>query len=374
VRSAIKLCGGSNGFSVDANRGVGIRFQPHGVVGLITPWNNPIAIPLGKIGAALALGNGIVWKPAIEAPRSAMAVINALQQAGLPDGTVNLVFGNAATARWVIDCSEVAAVSLTGAIVSGHSAIARCARLGKPLQAELGGNNAAIVLGDCETTSTARAVAHAAFSFAGQRCTALRRIIVERSISESFQQAFVEATESLRIGEPCDPTAEVGPLNSLTQRQNVQDALEQARSDKAQVLCGGIPPPGMEHGCWLTPAIVNNIHPAARLAQEETFGPVAVILPAADLDEALAIANEVEHGLVAALYSQDERSRRQFAETIQAGILKFSPEPLGVHPDAPCGGWKSSGIGPPEHGLGDRQFYSRPQATYGWSGATDLNA
>ena len=193
VRSAVKLCGESHGYSIDSQRVVGVRFQPHGVVGLITPWNNPIAIPVGKIAPALALGNGVLWKPAVEAPRSAMVVMNTLQQAGFPDGLVNLVFGDAATARRVIDCPDVAAVSLTGAIASGNSAFARCARFGKPLQAELGGNNAAILLGDCDITSTARAVAYAAFSFAGQRCTALRRIIVERCILAPFCQAFVDS-------------------------------------------------------------------------------------------------------------------------------------------------------------------------------------
>lgn len=372
VRAAVKLCSESRGHAIDSQHGIGVRFQPQGVVGLITPWNNPLAIPLGKIAPALALGNGVVWKPAIEAPRTAMAVMETLHEAGVAAGLVNLVFGGSSTARLVIDCRQVAAISLTGSIASGRSAGARCAHVGKPLQAELGGNNAAIVLNDCDVQVDAAALARAAFSFAGQRCTALRRIIVERAILEPFQRAFVAETQLLRIGEPCDPATEVGPVISQRHRQRVLDALAEARAGDAEVLCGGAQPAGLEHGCWLMPAIVGEIEPAARLAQEETFGPVAVILPADDLDEAIEIANGVEQGLLAALYSHDENSRRRFAENIQAGILKFSPEPLCVHPEAPFGGWKASGLGPPEHGQGDRQFYTRPQATYGWSSATEL--
>ena len=342
-----------------------VRWRPVGTIGLVTPWNNPLAIPVGKIAPALAFGNAIVWKPACRAPRTALAILAALADAGLSPDLVSLVFGEADTARCLIAHPRIDAVSLTGSTPTGRSAAALCAQHGKPLQAELGGNNAAIVLADCDVEAEARGLALAAFGFAGQRCTATRRIIVERSLAPRFTDALVAAVQRLVVGDPEDPNTQVGPLVSPEHREGVAAALEQAVADGARILCGGGPPPGLEQGCYFLPTLVAGLCPDAPLAQEETFGPIAVILQASDLDEAIRIANGVPQGLVASVCTLDAAARERFAQGVEAGILKLTPGALAVHPDAPFGGWKASGIGPPEHGDWDREFYAKPQAVYG---------
>jgi acyl-CoA reductase-like NAD-dependent aldehyde dehydrogenase len=339
--------------------------RPHGVVGIITPWNNPVAIPVGKLAPAIAAANGVVWKPATEAPRTAMLLFETLLEAGVPSGLANLVFGDATTARQVIDNRDVSAVTLTGAIETGRAALVRCARQGKPLQAELGGNNAAVVMRDCDVRSLARSLALAAFSFAGQRCTRIQRFVVEQAIVDEFQKALVAATETLRLGDPRDAAVDLGPLISQGHRDNVLGLLRSAVRDGAQILCGGYIPEALGEGCWLMPAVVSSAAPRSRIAQEEIFGPVAVVLPAADLTHAIALANDVEHGLLAALYTSDPAHHAQFREAVEAGIVKLTAGPLDVHPDAPFGGWKASRVGPPEHGEWDREFYLRVQAVYG---------
>ncbi len=343
-----------------------VRYRPIGTVALVTPWNNPLAIPVGKIAPALGYGNAVVWKAACRAPGTALAIMTALQGAGFPGDLVSLVFGEADTARRLIAHPSIDAVSLTGATETGRRAAALCAQHGKPLQAELGGNNAAIVLADCAVEEEAAGLALAAFAFAGQRCTATRRIIVERSLAGRFSEALVAAVARLRVGDPEDADTQVGPMVSPEHRTRVLAALEDAIGAGARVLCGAKPPHGLEHGCYLLPTLVAELGLGAPLVQEETFGPVAVILLAEDLDDAIRLANGVPQGLVASLCTRDAGARRHFASSIEAGILKLAPGALAVHPEAPFGGWKASGIGPPEHGDWDREFYARPQAVYGW--------
>jgi alpha-ketoglutaric semialdehyde dehydrogenase len=345
--------------------GVSVRWRRVGAVGLITPWNNPVAIPVGKLAPALAFGDAVVWKPACEAPRTAMRVLDALLEAGCPADRVSLVFGDAATARALISHPAVDAVSLTGSIAAGRTAAALCTLHSKPLQAELGGNNAAIVLADCDLESEARGLALAAMSFAGQRCTATRRILVERSVLEAFTEALVAAVKALRVGNPDEESTEVGPLVSMERCARVADAISAALAQGGRLLCGGQVPAGLGAGSYFAPTLVAGLDPHAALVQEETFGPVAVVLPADDLDHAIRLANDVPHGLVASLSTRDASARRRFADAVEAGILKLVPGPLAVAPDAPFGGWKASGIGPPEHGVWDREFYARAQAIYG---------
>jgi len=336
------------------------HLRPHGVVALVTPWNNPIAIPLGKIAPALRFGNAVVWKAACEAPRTARAVLELLREAGVPEHAVCLVLGDAETARSLIDRPEVRAVSLTGSIATGRAAAVRCLRGGQPLQAELGGNNAAIVLPDYDFETAAGDLAREAFGFAGQRCTATRRFLVDETIASEFERALVAATEVLPVGDPLDAATEVGPLVSRPHRDTVLASLQ-----GVDVLCGGAIPDRMDHGCWLTPAVVRGQGPDSRLAQEESFGPVALVIPVRGFEHALAVANGVEHGLAATLLTNQLDLRAEFGDRVQAGIVKFTPGPFEIDAAAPFGGWKASGLGPPEHGRWDREFYTRPQARYG---------
>jgi len=214
-------------------------------------------------------------------------------------------------------------------------------------------------------------MALSAFSFSGQRCTRIQRFIVERSILGEFEHAFVAAVKSLRIGDPMDESVNLGPLVSREHYQWIRSLLDRAVTEGARILCGGGAPAVPEHGCWMNPAVVGHVGVDSRLAQEEVFGPVAVIFPADDIDQAIEIANGVRHGLLTALYGKDETHRARIVREVEAGIMNLSARPLNVHPAAPFGGWKASGLGPPEHGLWDRQFYSRAQALYMSEGPTE---
>jgi acyl-CoA reductase-like NAD-dependent aldehyde dehydrogenase len=345
--------------------GVHVSHRSLGCIGLVTPWNNPIAIPAAKIAAALAYGDAVVWKPSPLAPRTAAYLMDSLSGAGLPPGAVNLVFGDGETARHLITHPGVAAISFTGSIPAGRTVSALCACARKPLQAELGGNNAVVVLRDADLAAEIPALVRAAFGFAGQRCTAVRRFIVERAVIEPFLDRFVAAARALRIGDPLDENTELGPLVSPDRVDAVTRVIERAVAEGARLLAGGGAPEALRHGCWLEPAVLSHVDPGSQVSLEETFGPVAIVLPADGLEEAIDLVNAVPHGLVAGLSTRDPAVRKRFAQLVETGIVNLASGPLAVHPDAPFGGWKASGIGPPEHGRWDREFYSRPQTIYG---------
>jgi acyl-CoA reductase-like NAD-dependent aldehyde dehydrogenase/nicotinamidase-related amidase len=364
VRIAAELARDPEQTSRSLEPGVAARRRPLGVVGLVTPWNNPMAIPVGKIAPALAFGNAVVLKPAPEASATALAILESLERAGCPHGLVNLVLGDGATARALCREPHVAAISVTGSLATGQVVAAHCAVALKPFQAELGGNNAALVLADADLETAAAGLARAAFGFAGQRCTAIRRFVVERRVAARFETLVCEASASLANGAPDDPATEVGPLISAAKRDRVLTAIDRAVAAGARLAVGGVVPAALSHGAWMTPAVLADVDPLGRLAQEETFGPVAVLLPADDLEHALALANGVPQGLVLAAHTRDDGARARILEAAEAGILQLRSGPLAIHPRAPFAGWKASGFGPPEHGVWDADFYARAQAVY----------
>ncbi|MBW1858889.1 MAG: aldehyde dehydrogenase family protein [Deltaproteobacteria bacterium] len=343
------------------------RSCPVGVIGVITPWNNPIAIPVGKLGAAIVFGNGVVWKAALQAPRTTRLVLETLFEAGPPNGLVNLLFGGVNTAKQLILQPEVQGISLTGSCATGREVARLCARFPKPFQAELGGNNAAIVMPDADVERAAQELALAAFSFSGQRCTATRRFIVHRDIRKGFIEALVASINALKLGDPLDVETQMGPVISRTKQTRLEDLVKAAVSHDARILCGGRIPAEWDFGCWFEPTLLDTPEPTLGVVQEETFGPIAVLQTAKDLDDALSLLNGVPHGLVASLYSEDPACQRRFLEGAEVGILKLNQSTLGAAPGAPFGGWKASGVGPPEHGVWDQIFYTRPQALYGQS-------
>lgn len=352
---------------MDLNRAENTRFCPLGVVGVITPWNNPIAIPVGKLGPAIAFGNGVVWKAALQAPRTTRLVLDTLLEAGAPDGLVNLLFGGVDTAKQLVFRPEVQAISLTGSCATGREVARLCARFPKPFQAELGGNNAAIVMPDTDVQGAAQDLALAAFSFSGQRCTATRRFVVHQDVRKGFTEALVASINALKLGDPTDIETQVGPVVSREKQTRLEDLVKAAASHDAKILCGGGIPAEWDFGCWFEPTLLDTPVPTLRVVQEETFGPIAVLQTAKDLDDALSLLNGVPHGLVASLYSEDLDCQRRFLEGAEVGILKLNQSTLGAAPGAPFGGWKASGVGPPEHGVWDQIFYTRPQALYGQS-------
>jgi acyl-CoA reductase-like NAD-dependent aldehyde dehydrogenase/nicotinamidase-related amidase len=345
------------------------RRVPLGVVAIVTPWNNPLAIPWGKIGAALALGNTVVWKPAPAASRVAIRSLELAREAGLPEGVVALVCGDHRAAEAVMADPRVAGISISGSSAAGWSAQEIAARRRVPLQAELGGNNAAVVWDGADVARAAELVARGAFEFAGQRCTANRRAVVRDSLLVPFVDAVREATAALRWGDPLEAATDVGPMLSVAARDAVREALAAAASSAEHVA---VPHAGAARalelealGAYLAPAVVVAPPAAAPIVQEETFGPVLVVQRAARFEEALDLANGVRQGLAAALFSGAGPWRDRFLERAEAGILKGGDSTADADAEAPFGGWKASGVGPPERGSGDLEFYTRAQALHG---------
>jgi alpha-ketoglutaric semialdehyde dehydrogenase len=336
------------------------RSRPRGVVALLTPWNNPVAIPLGKIAPALLYGNAVVWKPAPAAASIAKRILEILEPAGCPADLVSVVYGGSATAEYLMTNEQVDAVMLTGSVATGYSAQAICAERHVPLQAELGGNNAAIVWSDTDLESAAAAVAEGAFGFAGQRCTANRRVIVERACLDGFIKQLERALVSLHCGDALNPKTHVGPMISANKREQVAALVSRAGKTWPVVLRGR----PFDAPDFYPPTVICCDDPNHELVQEETFGPLMVVQPASDFNHALSLCNGVRYGLVAALFSDSLERHAQFLDDAQAGILKINCGTADADAEAPFGGWKASGIGPPEHGRSNREVYTRTQAVY----------
>ncbi|HEY6048668.1 MAG TPA: aldehyde dehydrogenase family protein, partial [Sphingomicrobium sp.] len=272
----------------------GASFVARGLVGLITPWNNPFAIPVGKIAPALACGNAVMWKPALAASRLSTLLTETLADGGLGDW-VGMVAGDAATGEAIVSNHAVQAISFTGSVPVGRSVIARASLREAPpfIQAELGGSNAAIVDASCDPDSAATDLAAAMFSYAGQRCTAIRRIIVLDDIADAFVKRLVVATQALKIGMPDDPETDIGPLINPAARALLMQGVAAAVEDGGRRLCGGSVPDSLPaEGCWMEPTLVAGLDPSNRFNQQEWFGPVASILTATDFEQALAIHND----------------------------------------------------------------------------------
>lgn len=346
-----------------------VRHRPWGVVALISPWNNPVAIPVGKIAPALVYGNTVVWKPAPAAHRISLAVLELLRQAGVPSDAVRMVPGDGSTGRLLASDANVAAVTLTGSRLAGYSAQEICARRAVPLQAELSGNNAAIVWDDADFAHAAAQVAWGAFGFAGQRCTANRRVIVHAPHFEALLAELKAAAERLVWGDPLDAATEIGPVIDAAKRDEMAALLAGAETDGAAHRVE-LPQrtraaePWTRDGAYVQPVIAGCDRPAHPLVQEETMSPLLVVQRADDFAHALALSNGVRHGLAAAIFTNSEELRERFLEQATAGILRFNSSTTGADITLPFGGWNHSGLGPPEHGQADRLFYTHLQAVY----------
>jgi acyl-CoA reductase-like NAD-dependent aldehyde dehydrogenase/nicotinamidase-related amidase len=347
-----------------------VRHQPLGVVAIISPWNNPVAIPVGKIAPALVYGNTVIWKPAPAATHLAQVILRLLRDAGVPADAVQLLPGDHTTAQQLAANKNVSAITLTGSAPAGHAIQEICARRFVPLQAELSGNNAAIVWDDADLPQAAAQVAWGAFGFAGQRCTANRRVVVCAPRFEGFLRELKIAAEKLVWGDPLKKSTDLGPVIHAGKREEHAALIRASKNSGAAHRVEWLfekraRESWVKAGAYAQPAIVCCDEPDHLLVQEETMSPLLVVQRADDFDHALKLCNGVRHGLVAALFSHSPELRQKFLAEARAGILKFNSATAGVDVSLPFGGWKASGLGPPEHGEGDRLFYTRMQAVYG---------
>jgi alpha-ketoglutaric semialdehyde dehydrogenase len=337
--------------------------RPVGVVGLITPWNFPVAIPAWKLAPALVAGNTVVLKPSEEAPLSAIHLARCLVDAGLPAGVLNVVIGRGAEAgAELLTRPEVRAISFTGSAEVGRRVREAATAVGKRVQLELGGQNPMVVMGDADLGRAVEAAYAGAFLAAGQKCTATRRIFVQQDVYDEFRERLLERMSRAVIGDPTDPRTELGPLINRRQYDTVLEAIEQGRRQGGELLTGG------EHrgddGYFVSPTLFESVDDTAELARREVFGPVASLLRFATLDEALARANGVEYGLSAAIFTSALATAQRFVGAVQAGVIHVNSATTGAEVYVPFGGIKASGWGPHEQGRAAIEFYTDVATVY----------
>jgi 2,5-dioxopentanoate dehydrogenase len=344
------------------------RREPLGVVGLITPWNFPVAIPAWKMVPALLCGNAVVIKPASQAPALTLELAKALAEAGLPKGVLNVVIGEGrAVGGELATHRDVAALSFTGSYGVGNQIYQQLAQRMARAQMEMGGKNPTIVLADADLDLAARLVATAGFGLTGQACTATSRVIVDQSVAEAFTAKLVEKAKAVVVGNGLKPGITMGPAVSETQLKGNLDYVQIAQGEGAILHYGGarLADGELANGFFMQPAVLGNVKPASRIACEEVFGPVVGIIPVDNFDEALSVANSVDVGLSASIVTRDLKKAMTYAERIEAGVVKINQISTGLALQAPFGGVKKSSTDSfKEQGPGAIEFYSKLKTVY----------
>jgi acyl-CoA reductase-like NAD-dependent aldehyde dehydrogenase len=342
---------------------VSTRRRPLGVVGLITPWNFPIAIPVWKLAPALIHGNTVVLKLAYEAPLTGLHVAEAFAEAGLPAGVLNVLTGRGSTVgAAIVSDPRVRAISFTGSVATGRGVREEATRLGKRVQLELGGHNPLIVMADADLGRAVEAAYAGAFWSAGQKCTATRRIYVQDDAYDAFRDAFLARIERGKVGDPEDAETEVGPIVNEKQFDEIMEAIERGKAEGGTVLVGGTR--AHEEAYLIPPTVFEGVRDDAFLSCEEVFGPVTSLYRFAGLDEAMKRANAVEFGLSAAIFTSSLPAATRFQNEAQAGLIHVNSQTAGAEVHVPFGGIKSSGFGPHEQGRAALEFYTDVVTVY----------
>jgi alpha-ketoglutaric semialdehyde dehydrogenase len=340
--------------------------EPLGLVSVITPWNFPVAIPLWKLAPALVYGNTAVFKPASLTPHCAVLLTKIFERAGLPHGVLNLVTGGGRTlGEEMVKNPKVHGVTFTGSNAVGRRIGAWAAERGIKFQLEMGGKNPVIVMPDCDLDQAVLLTLRGAFGYAGQKCTATSRAIVFDQIHDAFVEKLVAKTKALKIGPGTDETTFLPPVVSEEQQRSILEAIDRGKGE-ARLLYGGSVPAGEDytHGHYVEPAIFDDVPPDSTLAREEIFGPVLAILRARDWDEAIAIANDASYGLSASLFTRDLNNVLEYAQRIEAGVVKVNSETAGIEPQVPFGGMKDSSSHSREQGRAAMEFYTSIKSVY----------
>ncbi|MGB9186099.1 MAG: aldehyde dehydrogenase family protein [Solirubrobacteraceae bacterium] len=339
------------------------RRRPLGVVGLITPWNFPAAIPTWKAAPALAYGNTVVLKLAQDAPLTGLHLARAFADAGLPAGVLNVVIGRGGeVGEPLIDEPRVSAISFTGSEPVGHGVRSRATQLGKRVQLELGGHNPLIVAGDANLASAVQAAYAGAFWSAGQKCTATRRIYVEESIYDAFRAALLERMAQGKVGDPADPETEVGPVVNERQFEDVLAGVQRGRAEGGTVLAGG--ERAHPEAYLVAPTLFEDVGDDDFLSCEEVFGPVASLYRFRAAEEAIERANAGRFGLSASVFTTNLITAQQCVDQLRAGILHVNSQTAGADVHVPFGGSKASGYGPHEQGRAAIEFYTEEITVY----------
>jgi alpha-ketoglutaric semialdehyde dehydrogenase len=363
-----------NGELVNSIRpGVGIEVtrEPVGVVGMITPWNFPIAIPAWKLAPALAYGNTVVIKPADLVPHSAWALCDILNRAGLPKGVLNIVMGKGSVVgQAIIDHPDVTAISFTGSVNTGRRIAASCVASNpmKKVQLEMGGKNPLVVLDDADLKTAVECAANGAFFSTGQRCTASSRLIVTDGIHDAFVAALTERMKGLVVDDALKAGTHIGPVVDQNQLDTDEKYIRIGREEGATLAWGGERLNRETPGFYLQPALFTGVSNSMTIAREEIFGPVAAVIRAKDYEEALALANDTEFGLSSGICTTSLKYATHFRRNAEAGMVMVNLPTAGVDYHVPFGGRKGSSYGPREQGAYAREFYTTVKTAYTLAG------
>jgi acyl-CoA reductase-like NAD-dependent aldehyde dehydrogenase len=347
--------------------------MPVGVAGLITPWNFPMAIPSWKMMPALVLGNTVVIKPATDTPLSVVNLVRALEEAGLPPGTVNVVTGGGGrVGSPLMNHAEVLIVSFTGSTGVGQKVSVACAPAFKHCHLEMGGKNIIMVMDDARLDLAVEGALWGGFGTSGQRCTAASRVAVHKKVYRDFVAEFVARAKALRVGNGLDPKVEMGPCINESQLETVESYVKVGREEGAQLLCGGhrLSQGEFGRGYFHEPTIFGDCSPRMRVSREEIFGPVVSVIPVDSLEEAISVGNSVDYGLSASIYTQDINQAFRAMREMYTGIFYVNAPTIGAETHLPFGGTKHTGNGHREACVQALEVFSEWKSIYvDYSGA-----
>jgi len=346
---------------------VEVTREPLGVIGIITPWNFPIAIPAWKIAPALAYGNCVVFKPADLVPGTAHALSEIIAKAGIPAGVFNLVMGRGSVVgEAILKSKDVTAVSFTGSVATGRKIAATCVESNpmKKVQLEMGGKNPMVVLDDADLKTAVECSVNGAFFSTGQRCTASSRLVVTKGIHDKFVDALAERMKTLVIDDALQAGTHIGPVVDQSQLDQNLSYLKIGQDEGAKLKAGGELLNRGTPGFYMAPALFTDVNNKMRVAREEIFGPVATVIPAKDYEEALAIANDTEFGLSAGICTSSLKHASHFKRNSEAGMVMVNLPTAGVDYHVPFGGRKGSSYGPREQGRYAQEMYTVVKTAY----------
>jgi aldehyde dehydrogenase (NAD+) len=317
--------------------------QPVGVVAAVVPWNVPLSVSMQKVAPALLTGCSLVLKPAPETPLSAYLLAEMLHEAGVPDGVVSIIPADRDVSEYLVTHPGVDKVTFTGSTAAGRRIASLCGERLKRVTLELGGKSAAIILDDADMATTVESLRYGALRNSGQVCSLKTRLVVPRRRREELLDHLDTLLDSMPVGDPMDPTTQIGPMASSRQRDRVQDYIGIGKNEGARIARGGGRPSTLGRGWFIEPTIFAEVDPGMRIAQEEIFGPVLAVIDYETEDEAVLIANNSDYGLNGAVFTSDLEHGLELAQRIRTGTVEINGNSAGLH--APMGGFKASGIG-----------------------------
>jgi aldehyde dehydrogenase (NAD+) len=344
--------------------GMAVR-DPAGVVGLITPWNFPIAVPSWKIFPALVAGNTIIWKPSPETPAISAAFVKVFEEAGLPAGVFNLLLApGAEVAKALVSHPGVRVLSFTGSTTTGRAIAESAARLNKKLSLEMGGKNAIIVLEDANIELVTDATLWAAFGTSGQRCTAASRLIVQKGIAGKVKESLAERTKKLRLGDGLDPKVDVGPVINKTALERIHNYVQIGQKEGARALVGASVADVNGKGFFYSPTLFDGVQPGSTLEAEEIFGPVLAIIEVDSLEEAIDVNNRSQYGLSTSIFTQDVNRAFTAMRDISSGLVYINHGTTGAEIQFPFGGVRGTGNGHREAGQAALEVFTEWKSIY----------